>query len=89
LPYCFDSKKRYKHSRTTSSLLPPLSLHRGLYWPTLVSANIVLVVLDEYNCSGYFSVCGRACDALLQLIKRGLIALVVAIIFVIVLMTRT
>jgi hypothetical protein len=29
-----------------------ISLYKGLYWPMLLSGNLVLVVLDEYNDSG-------------------------------------
>jgi hypothetical protein len=64
--------------------MPP----RWLYWPTLLSGNVILVMLEEYNESGYFSMCGRWLDAAKQLLKQLLVASVFGAVIAILLVAR-
>lgn len=55
----------------------PGNKNRSCYWPTMINGNILLILFEQYMLSGYFSVCGRIGDALIQLMKQLLVGCVV------------
>jgi len=51
-----------------------------MYWPTQILGQLVLVIFEDYNESGYFTVCTRLCDAIMVSVKFYVAILVPAVI---------
>lgn len=58
-----------------------IAMYLSLYWPTLVLSNIVLVLQEQFNMSGFFTIGSKILDVCVQLSYQALAGIVVGSIF--------
>lgn len=58
-----------------------IDMYLSLYWPTLILSNIVLVLQEQYNMDGFFTIKSKIKNILIQLSYQIIIGLVLGSIF--------